>query len=917
MNEPNEFLNTCCCPDEPEDPKHENPPGLPSLDYRLGVHGAFLARMIADLTRCQIPDGEHAGQKPLLDLTTRESDDPAIALLDAWAVAADILTFYQERIANEGYLGTATERRSILELARAIGYELRPGVAAGTYLSFQIEAAKGAPKSASIPKGTAVQSIPAKQGESPQTFETSVDFTGYPEWNKLKPQLTEVQTISDIKTVAKLHLRGTDNHVRQGDMLLLVDSSSGTVETAVRAVTGAEVLFDRETTVVTLEGGSSGSGGGGTAGGGGGLSWIGLPAAVEFTGTTVYDQIYGLALSEAALQAKLGMYVWNFYDVLGHHYAPAAPPPGISVHVFRETAACFGHNAPRWETLPDPAESRGGTDNDPYDLPWDGDDARHIWQDSQGNTNSPADVYLERAVKGVNQDSYIAFVSPAATARPVYQVAKAQETSRVDYALSGKATALSLTNVGESTLTKETALMTRETTAYLRSEELTLAELPIETPIAKGSTSITLDSMVVGLAEDQPVALTGEQVDASGVTRSEVHLLKAITHANKRTTLEFTSKLAYGYRRGSLILNANTVPATHGETVPREVLGSGSGSARNQRFKLKKPPLTHVSAGTAGGTASSLEVRVDGVLWAEAPSLYPLKPEDHQYVVRRDNDGNSTVVFGDGIHGARLPTGEENVVATYRSGIGTEGEVEAASLTMLKAKPLGVKEVSNPVAAAGAGDPEVLADARENAPLTVKTLDRIVSLQDFTDFARAFAGIGKAQALPLWSGEQQIVHITVATESGGAVTGTLLCNLRDAIDEARDPMQRVDLGSFQRRYFQLKAGLLIDGAYRWQDVETAVEAALKTAFGFEKRHFGQPVTAAEIIDLIHGRPGVVAVDLAELYVVDGNGDPAGETRSTVLTAAAARWNTDETAVQPAELLIVNPAGITLFEFKHE
>ena len=45
----------------------------------------------------------------------------------------DVLTFYQERIANEGYLRTATERRSMLELARAIGYELSPGVAASTY----------------------------------------------------------------------------------------------------------------------------------------------------------------------------------------------------------------------------------------------------------------------------------------------------------------------------------------------------------------------------------------------------------------------------------------------------------------------------------------------------------------------------------------------------------------------------------------------------------------------------------------------------------------------------------------------------------------------------------------------------------------------------------------------------------------
>ena len=43
--------------------------------------------------------------------------DLAIAILDAWATVAYILTFYQERIANEGFLRTATERMSILELA--------------------------------------------------------------------------------------------------------------------------------------------------------------------------------------------------------------------------------------------------------------------------------------------------------------------------------------------------------------------------------------------------------------------------------------------------------------------------------------------------------------------------------------------------------------------------------------------------------------------------------------------------------------------------------------------------------------------------------------------------------------------------------------------------------------------------------
>src|SRR5260221_13654608 len=98
-----------------------------------------------------------AGLRPQLRLTTRDVSDPSIAMLDAWATVADVLTFYQERIANEGYLRTATERRSILELARLVGYNLRPGVSASVYLAYTLE--DGAAET-TIPVGSRSQSLP-------------------------------------------------------------------------------------------------------------------------------------------------------------------------------------------------------------------------------------------------------------------------------------------------------------------------------------------------------------------------------------------------------------------------------------------------------------------------------------------------------------------------------------------------------------------------------------------------------------------------------------------------------------------------------------------------------------------------------------------------------------------------------------
>ena len=106
-------------------------------------------------------------------------------MLDAWATVADVLTFYQERIANEGYLRTATERRSVLELARLVGYRLRPGVAASAFLAFSwIKVVPSRSRGARAP-----QSIPGP-GELPQSFETSEPLAARVEWNEIKPRLT-------------------------------------------------------------------------------------------------------------------------------------------------------------------------------------------------------------------------------------------------------------------------------------------------------------------------------------------------------------------------------------------------------------------------------------------------------------------------------------------------------------------------------------------------------------------------------------------------------------------------------------------------------------------------------------------------------------------------------------------------------
>src|SRR5262245_20514099 len=97
--------NTCgCCEGVTRLPPRPiaNRPGLSALAYRVGTHAAFFQSMIARLSGLYLdiprdqpdPDGTLSVDRiyPLAGLTSRAADDPAVALLDAWAIVADVLT---------------------------------------------------------------------------------------------------------------------------------------------------------------------------------------------------------------------------------------------------------------------------------------------------------------------------------------------------------------------------------------------------------------------------------------------------------------------------------------------------------------------------------------------------------------------------------------------------------------------------------------------------------------------------------------------------------------------------------------------------------------------------------------------------------------------------------------------------------
>ena len=159
--------------------------------------------------------------------------------------------------------------------------------------------------------------------------------------------------------------------------------------------------------------------------------------------------------------------------------------------------------------------------------------------------------------------------------------------------------------------------------------------------------------------------------------------------------------------RGSVVVHGNVAPASHGETVS-QILGAGDASPAFQRFELKQLPLTYrAAANETGAGERTHRARRRRRVGTSARRCSAPPPTERAYTLDVDEQGRNLVVFGDGVRGARLPSGVNNVRAHLPQGPRASTAMSRADkLTQLMTRPLGLKSVSNPLPAEGGTDPE-------------------------------------------------------------------------------------------------------------------------------------------------------------------------------------------------------------------
>lgn len=989
-----------------------NRPGLTAIVFRVGTYSSFRLSMLQRIARMQA----------LSALQTRSDDDYAITLLDMWATVADVLTFYQERIANEGYLRTARLRDSILRMARLLDYQLRPGVAATTLLAFTMD------KKASlqIPVGLRVQSVPADD-ENPQIYETLESILADARLNSrrilpapegfnplakgstsgiLAPGHEGLAAAPAISPGSRFLLFKSDELeelvVRElradGERISLhwsgpINGSSWEFDSQAYPFNRTFRVFGYNAPATYMEAAE-------TAPNSGDFIWTRRTSSYAYPSSNILEldsKHEGIAVGSRLLISQEGssnqlatiLAVSQGQAIFPDASAMNSPIQDTVTRVTlsfplsmaitdRRTTVIYEITSPRiqfWgyrypEKLsgptiyiparridPETVEVGRSIENNAFtpgvQLPLKTIEAGRqvILRDSAGEP-TPAEVTSVAAI-GLNVDitttpdnlttalelrlnreeaqqltglrsaalpDSIALTSPERELSVTIGtlLPRTIKLSATPANISAAATQLQASLTASLPLTPEFAqcrVTHAENTLIVLTgvpglsitfgptsgDPTTAGELGLVSPSAFridvllsgnligspvitnplrelsvtfgpiGPRTVTLSSAPSNLNSARALQAALSKADPSPAFTGVVVMLVSSrllivpgtggSSIQDYLAITLQSDLPFQFSASSVVLLGNVALASHGEKVTDEVLGDGDTSVTFQKFELQKNPLTYIPSAGPGGTESSLQVFVNDVLWTEGPTLFGKGPADQVYTTRLADDGTVTVGFGDGRSGARLPSGRGNVVADYREGSGLNGRVAEGSLRTPLDLPVGLKSLTNPSEATGGADPESIDQARENAPTTVRTFGRAVSLRDFEDLVRSSGEVAKALATWVWNREARAVHLTIAAQEGQLFTPSDLARIQASLNTQRDPNHALFLDNYVQVPLVITATVRVEPSHVASKVADAAKAALLSAFSFESLRFGQPLALSEVYAVLQQVEGIDSVDI--------------------------------------------------------
>jgi hypothetical protein len=188
-------------PPAPSPPQADVP-----IDYLAKDYASFRQGLL-DFVAARLPEW-----------TERSEADVGIVLLELLAATGDSLSYLQDRVAGEAFLGTAAQRRSVQGHLALLGYWMDNGASAATWLQFQVA------RRWLLPAGLTVTTPP--QPAPGPVFETIEERVLEPEQNEMPLFTWGNRACQVARTATSLALVGTFDTLQAGDRVVIADTGS-------------------------------------------------------------------------------------------------------------------------------------------------------------------------------------------------------------------------------------------------------------------------------------------------------------------------------------------------------------------------------------------------------------------------------------------------------------------------------------------------------------------------------------------------------------------------------------------------------------------------------------------------------------------------------------------------------------------
>lgn len=355
--------------------------------------------------------------------------------------------------------------------------------------------------------------------------------------------------------------------------------------------------------------------------------------------------------------------------------------------------------------------------------------------------------------------------------------------------------------------------------------------------IVPSSTDITIQFKNV---DDTPYALPIDIIIPSGIIFNTLNNVEFRSIKDIMVTAGSTSTVI-GVEQKTLVLNDN--------------IGTTTNSA-DQVYSLGKNYVN-----------DSIELVIGTDPWNYKTTLGRSKSTDKDFIVDVSANKEAYIKFGDGING-QIPNPGLNIIATYYTSLGSKGNVEIGNIqssTFDFTSLGGIPNVSiyNHLRSTGGTDFEDIERIRRSAPLSLRTLLRAVTPQDYDDIALLAPGVDKAKH---YFDCGKYVYIYIAPNGGGIASNVLLSSVENYFSDKK--MITTFVKALPAGESQIFIDLEVTGKFRVNGpiLRSELIELLLDKYSYKNSDINKPTRVSDLIALIDNHPKVDYLTLNKLNI---------------------------------------------------